>query len=689
MGSQSLSGCVRPKRCLERSHSREQISNCCFLAGFYGFYGFHASLNLDDLLDTHDNNMRERHCRKCGANHAPPTGKKCTFRPETDEFQTTISNVAATEKLQEFSDQFTEKLTVMQAQMEILQKQLQDKVVKASSASDNVNFENQKLTSLDEAQGSGITHTSVAAVLDLEKISKIQDKDIENGQKLRSANNVNANTINEVSGSAPNNNIQSETDFVVDAGVLESLPRFQNSLAMEREVTDLDMFVKNNQQDGDFMRLPVGQQNGQHLAGEVCKQTRQDVYVHQDNYVGDQMAGRGFPQSFATTKPLPREDELAGRGYPRPHTDMIAHVTGREFPQSWATRQPSGDTDDHVTGRGYPQSYATRQPSREAEMAGRGYPRPVTDTDTQMTGRGCPQSFMGYSSSAAERQATGVSVKNNIPGQGQFGGVTTSMHGQNMQNNDVNNSNIYNTTRDNAVPLLPALRADTQLAHQVARRMNELGLEDDYCDGFIANSNRRGKKSGQSRTAEDTIVRDVDWPHFYVFRGQDRKAVKFLELTLPEFVMGFLCMLANQRNGMDRDLMLPILKDMMVDTIVYGWPQIRGYYKMLACGVEQARYDWVHTAEIASIRAQYAQTMTVPVLQNSRVANNRPFSQNFRPRSDQNQMKLCVPYQTGECRFDDTHDNCAHACAYCYNAVGFFYNHKEKECKRKFFASKN
>ena len=61
--------------------------------------------------------------------------------------------------------------------------------------------------------------------------------------------------------------------------------------------------------------------------------------------------------------------------------------------------------------------------------------------------------------------------------------------------------------------------------------------------------------------ASDAIQRVIDWPHMHVCRrvmGR-RKNMTFNELKVEEFVYGFLIMLKNTRNKMDREVMMPLL----------------------------------------------------------------------------------------------------------------------------------
>jgi len=71
---------------------------------------------------------------------------------------------------------------------------------------------------------------------------------------------------------------------------------------------------------------------------------------------------------------------------------------------------------------------------------------------------------------------------------------------------------------------------EEELAAKVKDRMSSLHLiqdSDSDSDSEVTckkDTKKKGKKSGRARTADDLILKDVDWPHFYVYRGANRQA---------------------------------------------------------------------------------------------------------------------------------------------------------------------
>ena len=88
----------------------------------------------------------------------------------------------------------------------------------------------------------------------------------------------------------------------------------------------------------------------------------------------------------------------------------------------------------------------------------------------------------------------------------------------------------------------------TPLKEKVREWMAELHLLDDSDknddDDIITRHTQpsvrpssRGK-SGRSRTCEDIVVKEIDWSHYYVYRGHTRKPDTYEDLSIAEFAYG-------------------------------------------------------------------------------------------------------------------------------------------------------
>ena len=221
-----------------------------------------------------------------------------------------------------------------------------------------------------------------------------------------------------------------------------------------------------------------------------------------------------------------------------------------------------------------------------------------------------------------------------------------------------------------------SVRHDPAIMEAVARRIIELGIDQEAPElaaGGSGGPNRRGKKSGQARTVEDLVLKDIDWPHFYLYRGADRRPVKFTEMNLNEFVYGFLCMLNNPRFSYDKVIMVNLLQEMMADAMEFSWMSVRNFYRVIASSIEMMRFDWGDMDRIQALRVQYAQRGSNP-------GNNR--QQN---RELDNSLFPCMLYQRGECHESTDHGRAKHICAFCYKVRRIGFPHPEGQCRRKAF----
>ena len=225
-----------------------------------------------------------------------------------------------------------------------------------------------------------------------------------------------------------------------------------------------------------------------------------------------------------------------------------------------------------------------------------------------------------------------------------------------------------------------SLRQDEELMARVTRRLVELGAQAAIpppTETTSASTDRKpGKKSGQARTVEDTVIRDIDWPHLNVYRGPERRPVRYNDLNMQEFTHGFMVMVQNCKNNFDQDVMFGILRDMMEDALNYPWENVRNFYRILASYVEM---EWSDHGRIQALRRQYAQSTTV-LSAGGASKSDKP---KFTARSVATNARTCHAYQRAECQERGDHSGYLHACAYCVRQTGQAYPHAEKDCRLK------
>ena len=223
-----------------------------------------------------------------------------------------------------------------------------------------------------------------------------------------------------------------------------------------------------------------------------------------------------------------------------------------------------------------------------------------------------------------------------------------------------------------AVPSTSQLRRDYEVGRELNRRLAELEAEDDFAGAARpATARTRGKRSGAARTVQDTVKRDIDWPHFHIYTAPGAEPMTFERLSVQEFVFGYMHMVDQQDSKLDRSIMWNILKGMMEDATEYPWLNVKNYYWVLASHVKNERMEWSNGSEVQSLRAKHAQKHDAP-------PKKQPVQ-----ASTNDKLRYCGLYQKGNCQEKGDHAGQKHMCAFCYRAKGTAYPHPEIECRRK------
>ena len=237
----------------------------------------------------------------------------------------------------------------------------------------------------------------------------------------------------------------------------------------------------------------------------------------------------------------------------------------------------------------------------------------------------------------------------------------------------------HSSERETATP--DSLRRNLQLMAQAAGRLAQLGDDDreDEDIGTLSLPKTRGKKSGSVMVATEIIRRVIDWPHLHVSRRVNgrSKNLTFNELKPEEFVCGFLVMLKNPRNKMDRDVMIEILEMVMQDTVDYSWNNGREFYEKLGIEVEKGALEWTDEDKIQRYRMNYSRAV-FPEKKEAKEGTGKP-QQRQAPAG----MKCCAAFQRHTCDLNRDHHPYSHACNYCFKSTGLMCRHPEDDCIRK------
>jgi len=232
-----------------------------------------------------------------------------------------------------------------------------------------------------------------------------------------------------------------------------------------------------------------------------------------------------------------------------------------------------------------------------------------------------------------------------------------------------------------------ALKSNARLQQLVDMRMLELGVvsSDEEAAPRAKATTTQGKrshKSGRVKTASDFVLHQVEWPHFHIFRGTTRQPASYDELSVPEFVCGFLRALEQEDDNATRLQRLEHLRHLMADAAEFGWQGARNFHGILLQEMEKGRISWADVTgpRVQDMRRQYSQQAT------------RPDSTDTGRSSGATKAELpavpCYYYQRGICKQAGDHKSAKgqplfHACMYCHTRTGAKYPHTENDCVRK------
>ena len=229
------------------------------------------------------------------------------------------------------------------------------------------------------------------------------------------------------------------------------------------------------------------------------------------------------------------------------------------------------------------------------------------------------------------------------------------------------------TSRDVPDVLSPReLRLNYEVGRELHRRLEELEAEDDFAGTSRQPSQRtRGKRYGAARTVQDTVRRDIDWPHFHIYTVPGAEPMTFERLSVQEFVFGYMLMVDQRDSKLVRAVMWNVLREFVEDATEYPWHNVKNLYWILASHVENERMEWSDDVEIHKLRVKHAQKHDASTTK-----------QPVQPTQPE-KLRYCGLYQKGTCQEKGDHAGQNHMCAFCYRAKGTAYPHPELECRCK------
>ena len=243
-----------------------------------------------------------------------------------------------------------------------------------------------------------------------------------------------------------------------------------------------------------------------------------------------------------------------------------------------------------------------------------------------------------------------------------------------LDGNDINRCTKQHAASSGNPITVEALKNNAEVVNRAAQRIHELNLQEyDLPDASrIGTGNiNRGKKSGSISKASDKVIKDLDWPHYHITRGINLTPSSYEELSVEEFILGYIRMLRDTDSTFDKDVMLEILEDLMEDVIDFSWGNAKGFYKSIGLEIERGKFAWDDSATIQKKR--FTQCRVQKAVEKQEV---KPKKQIQVPAN----AVCCPQYQLGLCDKKFDHLPHIHACAFCFTNRNLVHKHKESDC---------
>ena len=182
------------------------------------------------------------------------------------------------------------------------------------------------------------------------------------------------------------------------------------------------------------------------------------------------------------------------------------------------------------------------------------------------------------------------------------------------------------------------------------------------------------RRSGRVRTADERIVKEVDWPHYFVWshKNGDRFPATYNDLSVEQFVQGFIACVKQEDDPGVRNHMLTYLGTLMRDAVEVPWHSCRAFNAIVLHEMESGVLHWGDKAGIAELRHNYI----------DRTPKQPAKSVHTTP---------CPAYNYGNCKEESDHSGSQallrHICSYCARSQGAAFHHPAVDCKKKVRAS--
>ena len=160
-------------------------------------------------------------------------------------------------------------------------------------------------------------------------------------------------------------------------------------------------------------------------------------------------------------------------------------------------------------------------------------------------------------------------------------------------------------TVESVVPSLGYLRNNTSIQAEVDKRLTELAQTNE--------SATRGRlKSQMGGSGEVLVKKVVDWPQHFILTGNRKSRPSYDDLTVMQWVSGFVRCIQEEKSGDARASMLDYLGNLMEDASDFSWESAKASHAVVLTNMEADRLQWSDTEKLNCIRRAHAQRHSTP-----------------------------------------------------------------------------
>ncbi|KAI8490524.1 cytoplasmic pattern recognition receptor signaling pathway in response to virus [Branchiostoma belcheri] len=209
---------------------------------------------------------------------------------------------------------------------------------------------------------------------------------------------------------------------------------------------------------------------------------------------------------------------------------------------------------------------------------------------------------------------------------------------------------------DFAQQTAPTLRQSAQLPTQEQFEQAPV-TEDDPGKG------KRKLLSGLSRKVHDKVVKEVYWPHEFVFNSLT--PVTADNITWDQLISGELAIIFSPKiSVIERHNRSLILRNLLLDVQVYTFPGIRSFYRTMLLHAERALFDLESTQVLTHLARLKEEYLRRPAVSTATTANKSTTSSTKgQSQASSLQFNPCFKFNAGTCSEENDHqgDGTAHA----------------------------